>query len=348
MLNNRQKTILEQIDQKGELTALEILNHLKNGWPKISKPTVLRDLAVLLQENKITKTGRARGVRYHSRAAHPLLGFIDPAKYFLTPLDQRVIKTNFNWDIFMQLKNTFSADEIANLEKMNNDFRARRAHFPPAAIKKELERLTIELSWKSSQLEGNTYTLLDTELLLTKDKKAPGHSAQETNMILGHKNALDYILSNPTKFKTLNADAVRTVHSLIVKNLGIPDDWRKILVGITGTAYKPLDNQWQIQEAVEKSCAAINAEPAPVAKAFLAGALIAYVQPFVDGNKRTGRLITDAILWAHDWCPLSYRSIDEAEYKKAMLLIYEQNNFQLFKQLFVEQFAFAIKNYFGK
>ena len=190
--------------------------------------------------------------------------------------------------------------------------------------------------------------MLDTELLLTKKIKAPGHSAQETEMILNHKNALDYIFSNKQKFKNLKPDAIRRVHSLLIKNLGIPDNWRAILVGVTGTAYKPLDNQWQIKEAVEKTCAAINAEPEPIAQAFLAGALIAYIQPFIDGNKRTGRLIADAVLLAHNWCPLSYRSIDEAAYKKAILLIYEQNNFRLFKQLFVEQYKFATKNYFGR
>jgi len=348
MLNNRQKAILEQIEEKRELTTLEILNGLATNWPKISKLTIIRDLAVLLKENKIIKTGQARRTKYLSLSNHPLLGFIDTEKYFLTPPDQRHITANFNWDIFAQIKNIFTADEIAELKKLNDDFLARRANFPANAIKKELERLTIELSWKSSQLEGNTYTLLDTEILITKNQKAPGHSITEADMILGHKNALDYILSNPTEFKTLNANTIRIVHSLIIKNLDIPEDWRKILVGITGTAYKPIDNQWQIQEAIEKSCVTINAEPAPIVKAFIAGALIAYIQPFVDGNKRTARLITDAILWAHDWCPLSYRSIDEVEYKKAILLIYEQNNFQLFKKLFVEQYKFAIENYFGK
>ena len=348
MLNNRQNAILEQIEQKGVLSARDIWVNLATDQLKISKLTVIRDLNILLKERIICKTGKGRTTRYSSLFVHPLLKLIDSEKYFATPLDQRIIKTNFNWDIFAQLKNIFTADEITELTKMNNDFRARKAAFPASAIKKELERLTIELSWKSSQMEGNTYTLLDTELLLTKEIKASGHSAQEVDMILGHKNALDYILSNPIKFTNLNADAIRTVHSLIVKNLGISEDWRKILVGITGTAYKPIDNQWKIQEAVEDSCVAINNEPAPVVKAFLAGALIAYIQPFVDGNKRTGRLITDAILWAHDWCPLSYRSIDEAEYKKAMLLIYEQNNFYLFKQLFVEQYKFAVKNYFGR
>jgi Fic family protein len=74
--------------------------------------------------------------------------------------------------------------------------------------------------------------------------------------------------------------------------------------------------------------------------------MIAYIQPFKDGNKRTSRLLGNAILMAHDICPLSYRSVDEAEYKKAVILFYEQNNISYFKKLFIEQFEFAVQNYF--
>jgi len=75
--------------------------------------------------------------------------------------------------------------------------------------------------------------------------------------------------------------------------------------------------------------------------------LIAYIQPFEDGNKRTSRLMGNAVLLAHDICPLSYRSVKDSEYKKAVLLFYEQNNISYFKQLFIEQFKFAVNNYFG-
>jgi Fic family protein len=74
--------------------------------------------------------------------------------------------------------------------------------------------------------------------------------------------------------------------------------------------------------------------------------MIAYIQPFEDGNKRTSRMVSNAILLAFGICPLSYRSIDEAEYKKAVILFYELNNISYFKQLFIEQFRFAVNNYF--
>jgi Fic family protein len=74
--------------------------------------------------------------------------------------------------------------------------------------------------------------------------------------------------------------------------------------------------------------------------------MISYLQPFEDGNKRTSRILSNAILLANNFCPLSYRSINEADYKKGIIIFYEQNNLRYFKELFVEQFKFAVDNYF--
>ena len=93
-------------------------------------------------------------------------------------------------------------------------------------------------------------------------------------------------------------------------------------------------------------CILINSKDNGFEKALLAVALISYIQPFEDGNKRTGRMVSNALLIAEDVCPLSYCSVDSIDYKKAMLLFYEQNNLAAFKQIFIEQVEFSVKNYF--
>lgn len=90
----------------------------------------------------------------------------------------------------------------------------------------------------------------------------------------------------------------------------------------------------------------INAKENGFEKSLLAILLISYIQPFEDGNKRTGRMIGNALLINHEACPLSYRSVDSTDYKKAILLFYEQNNISAFKQLFIEQNEFGVRNYF--
>ena len=209
-----------------------------------------------------------------------------------------------------------------------------------------MERVTIELSWKSSKIEGNTYTLLDTESLIKEHKEAVGHTKEEAAMILNHKKALDHILGSKNKLKALSLRAIEDVHRLLVDGLNVNFGLRSRAVGITGIAYRPLDNKHQITEAMEKAVMEINKWEDAWSKALAALLLIAYIQPFEDGNKRASRLLANAGLLAHDVCPLSFRSIDETEYKKALTVFYELNNAALMKKLFVEQWRFAVRNYF--
>ena len=74
--------------------------------------------------------------------------------------------------------------------------------------------------------------------------------------------------------------------------------------------------------------------------------LISYIQPFEDGNKRTSRLVSNALLLAYGHCPLTFRSVDVNDYRAALLLFYEQNNLSAFKCIFVEQAEFAVHEYF--
>ena len=81
-------------------------------------------------------------------------------------------------------------------------------------------------------------------------------------------------------------------------------------------------------------------------KALLALLLLNYIQPFMDGNKRTARITSNALLLANGYCPLSFRTVDSIDYKKAMLIFYEQNNLYAFKNIFINQYEFAVREYF--
>ncbi|MDI6777995.1 MAG: Fic family protein [Patescibacteria group bacterium] len=348
-LNERQDKILSYIRKRKSATNKELLEHISKPGEEVTRLTIVRDLDKLLKFKLISKMGGGRNVSYKERIRSSALSYFDVEKYFKLPPDERDVSFNkFNFDAFGYFdKNFFSENETSKLEMLNQEYQERIKKMSPSSLKKEFERLTIELSWKSSQIEGNTYSLIDTEILIKEGKAAKGHSKDETMMILNHKKAIDYIFSRKNEFKSLNLRKIENVHSLLIKNLSTEKGIRKRLIGITGTKYRPLDNQHQIREAMEKLCGVANASKNhPLVKALAAILLISYIQPFEDGNKRTARLVGNAVLFAHGFCPLSYRSVDEAEYKKAILLFYEQNSARYFKELFVEQFRFAVKNYF--
>jgi len=128
--------------------------------------------------------------------------------------------------------------------------------------------------------------------------------------------------------------------------MGIKKEIRNDPVRITGTKYRPIDNRADIINYLHKTIDTINSLADPFSKALIAVLMISYIQPFEDGNKRTVRILGNAILLANNVCPLSYRSVKEADYKSATILFYEQNNAVFFKELFMEQFEFAVDNYF--
>lgn len=348
LLNNRQKIILDFLERNNRLIAIaELLAEVTRMVDEVSRMTVIRDLRSLIALKYIEQRGRGRGVTYRLSLGYLLIKPIDVEAYFKIDSDKREVRKNFNLDIFATLKNIFTEQELSDLTRWNGEYERNVRQLSATALKREYERLTIELAWKSSKIEGNTYTLLETEHLLQERVESSGHSKSEATMILNHKAALDYIWGNLQEFKRLDLRDIEDMHYLLTKDLGVERNLRRRLVRITGTAYAPLDNQFQIRETVGQMCRLVNEQKNPFNKALSAMLLIAYIQPFEDGNKRTSRLIGNAVLMAYSCCPISYRSIDELEYKKAAILFYEQNNLRYFKQLFMEQFEFAVKNYFG-
>ena len=311
--------------------------------------TVRRDLAKLVDDGVLLLVGKGKSSRYMLSPAYELFQPIDLNTYFGKEIDERQIHESYNFDLIEKTLSgvaLFTRSEITYLDARQKVFAENLSKLSAAQYRKEMERLGVDLSWKSSQIEGNTYSLLETERLLLEKETAAGKSKDEAVMLLNHKDALDFILDNPDYLSELTVAKIETIHSILVKELAVDRNIRTRRVGITGTNYRPLDNEFQIREALEQTCLLINDKTCVFEKALLILLLISYIQPFNDGNKRTARIVGNAMLIANGYCPLSFRTVDSIDYKKAMLLFYERNNISAFKQIYIEQFAFAVDTYF--
>lgn len=347
-LNQRQKLILRVLRSTASLSAGEILDQLITTGEDISRPTLNRELEKLTEVSLIEKQGAGPGIKYNLSAQAKLITYIEPNNYFEQDPDSRKALTSFNWQVFDLLNDfaIFTSAELRELDQLNNLYRKSRKKLSTTLVRKEIERITIEFSWKSSKIEGNTYTLLETENLLKNGVAAANRSPEETQMIVNHKDALKYIFAEPEQFKQITKGQIESIHTMLTKGLDITGGIRNNLVGITGTTYKPLDNRQQIEEALVRVCELISRKESPFEKSLLAMLLLSYIQAFEDGNKRTSRLIGNALLLAYNCCPLSLRSVDEVQYKQGLILFYEQNNLSLFKETYLEQARFAVENYF--
>ena len=341
-----EEIILNQLAERGELGRAELAEALPEP---VSDATLKRTLQRLVQEGKLETTGRARATRYRLSAAGVLFGTVDLDAYFDVAPDERAARTGYNFDLIEhQLPQValFSERERATLLSLQAEFERHLAEMTPAGKQRELTRLGIDLSWKSSQIEGNTYTLLETERLLREREEAEGKTREEAIMLLNHKAALDFIARHTDYLQELSVAHIEDIHSLLVQDLHVGRNIRRRRVGIIGTVYRPLDNEFQIREALEAACRLVNGTTCVFSKALLTLVLLSYIQAFEDGNKRVARIAANAVLMAHGYCPLSYRSVNALDYKKAMLLFYERNNISAIKDIFMGQYAFAVNTYF--
>ena len=314
-----------------------------------SDATLKRAIASLVGNGDIIVTGKARATRYSLSPQAHLLMPLNLDTYFAKDVDERQVQTSFNFQLIRDQLPTvelFTEDERKHLNELQQMFRKHVDEMTVNEYKKEMERLGIDLSWKSSQIEGNTYSLLETERLLRESKTAEGKTKEEAIMLLNHKDALRFILDNPNYLQLLSLSHIEDIHALLTKDLSVDKGIRHRRVGITGTNYHPLDNEFQIREAIHDTCELINGKDNVFEKALLTLVLLSYIQAFSDGNKRTARITSNAILIANGYCPLSFRTVDSVDYKKAMLIFYEQNNLFAFKQIFMQQFEFAVSEYF--
>ncbi|MFC3414105.1 Fic family protein [Algoriphagus hitonicola] len=205
-------------------------------------------------------------------------------------------------------------------------------------VREVLNRLLIDLSWNSSRLEGNTYSLLDTELLIHNGKTASNKSPMETQMILNHKEAIEFLVESSEEVG-FNRYTFLNLHALLSNNLltnpAASGRLRTFGVGITNSVFTPLGIPQLIEESFDQILAKASQIENPFEQAFFVLVQLPYLQPFDDVNKRVSRLAANIPLNRHNLAPLSFIDVPEESYIKGMLGIYELNRIELFKDVFL-------------
>lgn len=344
--SRRESSILKMFFSSGTRSSSAIHEGLLAAGERLSLVTTKRTLTSMVKSGLLTIHGAARSVTYDVTITGRIFLDIDAHAYCAIEPDKRFGMSRYVFDLFAHIPDElFTASEFEQLDRATAEYKKRTKDIPPAIEKKELERLIIELSWKSSKIEGNTYTLLDTEKLILENKEAPGHNREEAQMILNHKEAFAFIREHAAEFRTLSRTNLETLHTILVRDMQVDLGIRKSPVGVVGSIYRPLDNIHQLREGIDELSLAVSRMTTPYAKTLITLLGISYLQPFADGNKRTSRLFANAILLAHGYAPLSYRSVSEDEYREAILVFYELNSINALKKIFVEQYIFSANNY---
>lgn len=211
-----------------------------------------------------------------------------------------------------------------------------------------LNRLLIDLSWNSSRLEGNTYSLLETQQLIERGEIAAGKDASESQMILNHKAAIEYVVESAGA-EALSSHEVCSIHALLSENLlgdpGATGRLRSIAVGIGGSTYIPLENPYNLKEFFGIFIEKFNLIEDVFEQSIFALIQLSYMQVFEDVNKRTARLVANIPLIKKNYRPLSFTDVNKDAYVKALLGVYEKNNISLICDLYIWAYKRSSQRY---
>jgi hypothetical protein len=328
---------------------------------KLPTRMLQRRLALLVEQNRLVAEGSGRGRRYRLPET-----VISPAHVKAGPAT-----TTGRAEVYPRISPEAQELKQAVREPVQNrrpvgynrafldDYRPNHSFYLPQETRQRLfdmgrshdgqrpagtyarqifSRLLIDLSWNSSRLEGNTYSLLETERLLELGEAAEGKDASEAQMILNHKAAIELLVEQAEEVG-FNRYTILNLHALLSDNL-LADPQacgrlRSIAVAIGGTVYHPLEVPQLIEECFEQildTAAAIND---PFEQAFFAMVHLAYLQPFEDVNKRVSRLAANIPLIRKNLSPLSFVDVPERAYVDGILGVYELNRIELLRDVFV-------------
>ncbi len=327
-----------------------------------SPATVKRMLERLLSANKLVKQGRARATRYSlavqvgmpSGADTPATAVAGPQwsessvqllKQLSAPLGAREPVT-YHRGFVEDYKPNESAllpaklsEELAQLGRMHGQ--------QPAGTyaRKVLEQLLIDLSWSSSRLEGNTYSLLATEELF---KSGISDGNVDAVMLLNHKSAIEFLIDAVPTYG-LSMGLVRNLHSVLMRDL-LPDvddlgTIRNKVVNISDTVYVPSQVPTVLEEMLESIISKARLIKNPVETAFFLWLNLAYLQPFADGNKRVSRLAANIPLMLYNQAPLSFLDVSPQDYAQAVLGVYEFHDVSIAVDLFDWTYRRSLKKY---
>ena len=329
----------------------------------LPRRTLQRRLARLVDQARLTIEGRGRGSRYRllpreievraSTAGFTVKGYAAQVEYYITvstdgeDIKQTVRKpvqerhpVGYNRAFLDEYRpnDTFylSSDVRQHLHELGRSPDGER----PAGtyVRQIFNRLLIDLSWNSSRLEGNTYSLLETERLLELGEAAEGKDAQEAQMILNHKAAIELLVEQADEVG-FNRYTILNLHALLSDNLlGNPQACgrlRTIAVGIDGTVYHPLEVPQLVEDYFQQVLDTAAVITDPFEQAFFAMVHLPYLQPFEDVNKRVSRLAANLPLIRHNLCPLSFVDVPERAYIDGILGVYELNRIELLRDVFI-------------
>lgn len=340
--------VFQQLSKESEPIDLQKLLEKLGG--AYAERSVRRWLAEMVQEGRVEKVGNKRGTKYKTSKQPQGQEDSEIFEGLFTPESAKIV-AQVRRPLY-ERNPVLYADDWVNAYKPNVDF------YIPQAVREKLRktgrrssqeepagtyahqifnRLLIDLSYNSSRLEGNTYSLLDTQKLILEGATPEGKLDEEKVMILNHKEAIRYLVDNAGKLE-VNNQSICTLHYLLADGLVEARYAGKVRdhgVRVGGSTYIPFEDPRQLQVRLDRVIEKAASIEDPYEQGLFLLIHISYLQAFADVNKRTARLSANIPLVKGNLVPLSFSDVERDDYNSAMIAVYELQNVNPIVDLFV-------------
>lgn len=314
------------------VTTAELGRLLAAQGRSASQPTLSRRLAALNGKRYVSSNQAGRGL------VHRYDGYQD---WFAQPPSKRP-KLGYDPSMLRGYEPNrtawLSRQELARLHAAGGERRLDGSTYARAIAQK----LLVDLSYASSALEGNTYSYLDTQVLIEFGQAAEGKQASETQMILNHKEAILYLVENIDDI-IIDARELKTLHALLARGLladpNAVGGVRRRMVDIGGSAYVPMANPHQLEEELSLIAQKAAEIDEPFEQSMFLMVFLSYLQAFEDVNKRAARLACNIPLLKGGIAPLSFMEMDKTAYVRGLLSVYELRRVDVLKDAFIEGYV---------
>ncbi len=330
--------ILEILREEAEPLGLhELLSRLPTDFAERS---VRRWLSEFAKTGLIEKIGQKRATKYcnaaptrfreHGGGCFSELSLKILAKIRRPVFERTPVPYNDHWLEQYKPNQSFYLPPQIRANLLKSGKRSKDADPAGSYAHRIFNRLLIDLSYNSSRLEGNTYSLLETEKLVLEGTGAQAKSEDDKIMILNHKEAIRYLVDSAPKLQA-SKETICTLHFLLSDALVEPHyagSVRDHEVRIGGSTYIPYADPKKLQnllECITKKAVQIKD---PYEQSFFLLVHLSYLQAFADVNKRTSRLAANIPLIKNNLVPLSFNDVEREDYTSAVIAIYELQNIQ--------------------
>jgi Fic family protein len=194
--------------------------------------------------------------------------------------------------------------------------------FPAEIVRRLDEQFTLEWTYNSNAIEGNTLSLRETDLVINRGLTIGNKTLKEHFEALNHKEGIQFLYDFVKKKKELDEKSILEIHRIVLKNI---DDlnagrYRNVNVMITGAVHLP-PSAVKVPRLIAELVEWYYEHRADLSAAELAAWIhykMVYIHPFIDGNGRTARLLMNLILMRRGYPPAVILNIDRKKYYRAL------------------------------